>query len=119
MSKRALILLLEDMIEAALKIKKYTASLTYDAFTKDEKTVDAVVRNLEIVGDAANRIDEAYKQTHPHIAWSRLRGLRNRIVHEYFGVDLGIIWTIVDHELDILINELQILLAEEDKSDKL
>jgi uncharacterized protein with HEPN domain len=117
MSKRALTLLLEDMIEAGLKIKKYTASHSFDEFVKDEKTVDAVVRNLEIIGEAANRIDEVYKHTHAHIAWFRLRGLRNRIVHEYFGVDLGIIWTILEEDLDTPLDDLQILLSKENKSD--
>jgi uncharacterized protein with HEPN domain len=117
MSKRALTLLLEDMIEAGLKIKKYTASYSFDEFIRDEKTVDAVVRNFEIIGEAANRVDNTYKLATSHVNWSRLRGLRNRIVHEYFGVDLGIIWTILEEDLDTLIDDLQILLSKENKSD--
>lgn len=111
MSKRALTLLLEDMIEAGLKIKKYTASYSFDAFIKDEKTVDAVVRNFEIIGEAANRISQERRADYPNIPWGRLRGLRNRIVHEYFGIDLQIVWTIIQEDLDDLINQLQHLLV--------
>ncbi|MFP4092180.1 MAG: DUF86 domain-containing protein [Cyclobacteriaceae bacterium] len=103
MSKRTLSLLLEDMVEACLKVKKYTAAYDFKAFTEDEKTIDAVVRNFEIIGEAANRIDASYKETHAEIAWDRLRGLRNRIVNEYFGVDLEIIRIIIKEDLDMLV----------------
>ncbi len=84
MSKRDLILLLEDMLDSALKIKRYTNSLNYESFIEDEKTIDAVIRNFEIIGEAANRIGDDFRITNPMIEWDRMRGLRNRIVHDYF-----------------------------------
>jgi uncharacterized protein with HEPN domain len=88
MSKRDQILLLEDMLDSALKIRRYTSSLDYDTFLKDEKTIDAVVRNFEIIGEAANRIDPDYRTKNPEIEWARIRGFRNRIVHDYLGLTM-------------------------------
>ncbi len=96
MSKRDRLFLIEDMYEAALKIKRYTQGMNFDSFIEDEKTVDAVVRNFEIIGEAANRIDDDFKRVNPELAWKHLRGFRNRIVHEYFGIDYEIVWSIIE-----------------------
>lgn len=106
MSKRDCLLLLEDMLESAQKIKRYTSELSYKAFISDDKTIDAVVRNFEIIGEAANRLDEDFRDIHPDIEWNRIRGFRNRIVHEYFGIDYKIVWTIIESYLDELIVSL-------------
>ena len=71
MSKRDPLLLLDDMLQAALKIKRYTFELDYDSFISDEKTVDAVIRNFEIIGEAANRIDLDFRKLHPEIEWQK------------------------------------------------
>ncbi|MEP4092677.1 DUF86 domain-containing protein [Reichenbachiella sp.] len=94
MSKRDNTLLLLDMKESSEKILKYTSGLNYDSFISDDKTIDAVVRNFEIIGEAANRIAEDFKAKNPQIEWRKLRGFRNRIVHEYFGIDYEIVWSI-------------------------
>jgi len=91
MSKRDRILLLEDMLEAATKIVRYTSNQDSDLFIDDEKTVDAVVRNFEIIGEAANRIELDFQNQNPEIEWKRIRGFRNRIVHDYFGMDYEIV----------------------------
>jgi uncharacterized protein with HEPN domain len=110
MSKRDLILLLEDMLDSALKIKRYTNSLNYESFIEDEKTIDAVIRNFEIIGEAANRIGDDFRITNPMIEWDRMRGLRNRIVNDYFGIDYEIVWEIIETDLDQLIDQIQSLL---------
>lgn len=112
MSKRDRILLIEDMYDAALKIKRYTEGMDYDLFLKDEKTIDAVVRNFEIIGEAANRIDEDYKLMNPQLAWNHLRGFRNRIVHEYFGIDYEIVWSIIENDLNIYIEWIEYLFEQ-------
>jgi uncharacterized protein with HEPN domain len=106
MSERDIILLLSDMLESASKIKVYTKGLNYDSFTGDDKTVDAVIRNFEIIGEAANRIDPDFKIRNPEIEWKRVRGFRNRIVHDYFGIDYEIVWSIIQDDLDNLIDQL-------------
>lgn len=72
MSNRDLKLLLEDMLDSALKIKRYTKGFDFDIFIIDEKTIDAVVRNFEIIGEAANRIDPDYRLQNPEVEWNRL-----------------------------------------------
>ncbi len=110
MSKRDKILLLEDMLQSAIKIKRYTDKLDYDTFVQDDKTIDAVVRNFEIIGEAANRIDPDFQTKNPEIEWKRIRGFRNRIIHEYFGIDYEIVWSIIENYLDELIDWLETLI---------
>jgi uncharacterized protein with HEPN domain len=115
MSKRDIVLLLEDMFQSALKIKRYTRGYDYEQFLSDEKTVDAVVRNFEIIGEAANRIDDDFKIQNPEIEWKRIRGFRNRIVHEYFGIDHEIVWEIIVSYLDELVEWLETIIEEQNQ----
>lgn len=106
MSKREPKLLIEDILESTHKILKYTEELTFDQFIQDSKTVDAVIRNFEIIGEAANRLDDPFKEQYSAIDWQRIRGFRNRIVHDYFGIDYSIVWKIKESYLPTLITEL-------------
>ncbi len=106
MSERNAWLLVEDILESCDKILKYTAGLSFDEFIADSKTVDAVVRNFEIVGEAAGRLPEEFKNAHSDIDWFRIRGFRNRIVHDYFGIDHSIVWQIKDNFIPELIETL-------------
>ena len=111
MSKRDTLLLLEDMLQSARKIKRYITGLDFDSFISDNKTMDAVVRNFEIIGEAANRVDPDFRDSNPEIEWKRIRGFRNRIVHEYFGIDYEIVWQIIEEYLDELIDWLDTIIA--------
>jgi uncharacterized protein with HEPN domain len=106
MSERNPRLLIEDILESCEKILDYTAGLSFEEFVAEPKTVDAVVRNFEIIGEAANRLPEEYKDSHPETDWFRIRGFRNRIVHDYFGIDYSIVWQIKDDFLPELIKNL-------------
>jgi len=106
MSKRIPRLLLQDMLEAIGKIERYTAGLDRADFLWDEKTVDAVVRNLEIVGEAVRQLPDEFKASHAEIPWTQIAGLRNRIVHDYFGLDLEIIWQVFVGALPYLKEQL-------------
>ena len=106
MSKRTPKLLLEDILESADKISRYANDLSFEDFSKDEKTLDAVVRNFEIIGEAANRLPEEFKAQHHEIDWQKIRGFRNRIVHDYFGIDLSIVWEIKEKFLPTLKQEI-------------
>jgi uncharacterized protein with HEPN domain len=107
MSKRDDTLLVEDILVSIQKIHRYTSSLSEPEFRLDEKTVDAVIRNFEIIGEASNRLSEPFKVNHPDIPWHHLRGFRNRVVHEYFGVDLSIVWSIIENDLEDLENKIK------------
>ncbi|MFC2089146.1 DUF86 domain-containing protein [Bacteroidota bacterium] len=115
MSKRDTILLLEDMLDSAQKIKRYTENIDFEEFLSDDKSIDAVVRNFEIIGEAANRFDSEFRDNNPEIEWNRIRGFRNRIVHDYFGIDYEIVWTIIETYLDELIDWLDTII-EKNKS---
>jgi uncharacterized protein with HEPN domain len=94
-SKRVTELLLEDISEAGRKIIRYTENMSSQEVTSDEKTVDAVIRNFQVIGEAANQINAGFRTRSPEIDWRRTRGSRNRIVHAYFGVDHEIVWSII------------------------
>ena len=107
MSKRNPQLLVEDILESCYKILNYTKDVSFDEFVADPKTVDAVIRNFEIIGEASNRLPEEFKDLHQDIDWFRIRGFRNRIVHDYFGIDYSIVWQIRETYLSQLIENLE------------
>jgi uncharacterized protein with HEPN domain len=99
MSKRDPLVLLEDIMLAIQKIGRYTSQMDHDAFLGDELVIDGVARNLEIIGEAVRQLPEEFRRVHTQISWTQIAGLRNRIVHDYFGLDLEIIWEIIQHDL--------------------
>jgi len=107
MSKRDPILLLDDIIESIQKIKIYTNGSSLDDFLKDDKTIDAVIRNFEIIGEASNRIPDEIRDKFQLVNWHRIRGFRNRIVHDYMGIDYEIVWEIIEKDLEELKNKIQ------------
>ena len=107
MSKRDPHLLINDILDSCIKILQYTNDMSFEEFLKDSKTIDAVIRNFEIIGEAANRLPDAFKEQHPSIDWHRIRGFRNRIVHDYMGIDFSIVWDIRKNYLSSLIASLQ------------
>lgn len=106
MSSRDNNLLLIDMLDSAKKIKKYTANLDFESFMANDMVLDAVARNFEIIGEAANRVEPDFKDLNSQIEWVRITGFRNRIIHEYFGIDYEIMWTIIEENIQDLIIEL-------------
>jgi uncharacterized protein with HEPN domain len=107
MSKRTPDLLLEDILDSSKKILDYTSSMLFEQFAGDNKTIDAVIRNFEIIGEASNLLPDDFKNQYPSIDWHRIRGFRNRIVHDYFGIDLQIIWKIIGEQIPSLIVEIE------------
>jgi uncharacterized protein with HEPN domain len=110
MSKRDLGLYLEDINTSINKIRKYTRGMNYSEFKKDHKTVDAVIRNLEIIGEAAGKLPSEFKKKHPQVPWRKMIGLRNRVAHEYFGIDIEILWTTIHYDLPYLKKEVKKLI---------
>ena len=109
MSKRPIDLLLNDIIEPIDRVEQYTQGMSFDEFSSDQKSIDAVVRNLEIIGEAANRLPDDFKEKHSSVEWYKVVGLRNRIIHGYFGIDLQIIWQIVHADLPLLRQTLSLI----------
>ncbi len=103
---------IEDMIEALKRIKTYTDGMTLSDFTADTKTTDAVVRNLEIIGESANHLRAHVTQRYASLPWSHLAEMRHILVHEYHAVDPEIIWRTVHHDLPSLLPALNQILQE-------
>lgn len=112
MSKRAPRLLLEDMVLASQKITTYTKEQTFESFVGNPLIVDAVVRNFEILGEAASKMPQPYTTKHPQIPWRQIKDYRNRLIHEYFGIDPHIIWMLRSDEIPKLTEILEALLAQ-------
>lgn len=94
---------ISDIQAAISTVQKYTAGMTYEDFIADRKTVDAVVRNLIIIGEAAVHVPEEVCQTYPAIPWPDMRAMRNFVVHEYFGVSDKILWDTIQVDLRPLV----------------
>lgn len=86
---------IEDIIHAMNKIENYTKNLTYEDFAEDEMRIDAVIRNLEIIGEATKNIPNSIREKYTDIPWNKMIGLRNIAIHDYFGIDLDTIWEII------------------------
>ena len=86
---------LNDIVDAMAKALKFVEGMSYEDFVNDDKTVFAVVRALEVVGEAVKNIPEDFREKYPHIPWKDLAGMRDKLIHGYFGVDLGRVWRTV------------------------
>jgi len=90
------------MLTAISKVERYVADLSFQEFIQDEMRVDAVVRNLEVIGEAAKHVPEEVRREYPFVEWRKITGLRDVLIHEYFGVDLDVLWDIVKNKIPIL-----------------
>ena len=100
-------LYIQDILDSIKKIKTYTKGTSKDKFKKNSLLVDAVARNLEIIGEASKRIPTDIKRQIPDIPWKKIVGLRNMLIHEYSGIDKEIIWDILENKLDVLASSLK------------
>ena len=92
-------LLIGDIITSCEKIFRYTETLSFENFSGNEMVVDAVVRNFEIIGEAAKLISEEMRMLNPLVEWQLMTDFRNLLIHEYFGIDIGIVWSVISNEL--------------------
>jgi len=104
---------LDDILEAIERIRDYTGGMDLERFQADRKTVDAVVRNLEILGEAAKNVPPQVRALTPHVPWPKIAGMRDILIHAYFIVDCAIIWDVVENKLPDLKAAAACLLAED------
>jgi uncharacterized protein with HEPN domain len=98
--------LIQDILESSEKISRYISNVKYDDFIVDDIRVDAVIRNLEIIGEAIKNIPDEFKKDYPQIEWKKIARLRDILIHIYFGVDLQILWEIITAKIPELKDEL-------------
>jgi len=110
-------LYLDDIIEAIRRIKEFTDNMDFNTFEEDLKTQDAVVRNLEIIGEASGRLPEDVRKSAPRIEWRKIIGIRNILAHEYFGITLPIVWDVAQNKLDELAEACVHLVSEFNTND--
>jgi uncharacterized protein with HEPN domain len=108
-------LFLEDITDSIQVIETFVEGMTLEDFKKDRKTFSASIRELEIIGEAVNNISEELKREYSQVLWQEIRSFRNKIVHEYFGIDHRIVWDIITNELPIL--ERQVMEIKMDLKD--
>lgn len=106
---------LEDMNLAMERIAEYTQGFSLSKFKEDYKTVDAVIRNFEIIGEASKNLPNEIKKKHPKVPWSEMYVLRNKVSHEYFGIDYEIIWDVATNYLPENKKQIEVILDIEKK----
>lgn len=107
MSKRSDQELIEDIIECGHRIRSYTERMGYDDFLQDHKTQDAVIRNIEIIGEAVKLLSDTMKNSYPHITWKEIAGTRDKLIHDYFGVNIDVVWNIAKEDLPGFVEQLE------------
>ena len=98
--------------DACEKITAYTQGMDLDEFLSRSMAQDAVIRQLEIVGEAAKQVSRQFRDENPNVRWADMAGMRDRLIHGYFGVDLETVWTTVERDIPTLFDALQSILAE-------
>lgn len=107
MSPRSWEFRIDDINDALSRIFQYVEGLAYTDWLKDQKTIDAVIRNLEIIGEAASKVPQEMQEKYSDIPWYQMKGMRNILIHEYFGVDNEMLWKTIQNDLPKLKTSLQ------------
>ena len=108
---------LQDIRDAITETEEFTSGMSFETFTRDRKTINAVVRSLEVLGEAAKRIPDNLRAQSPDVPWKLMAGMRDKLIHEYFGVDLSMVWMVIKDELPPLLPAIERLLKELEKQE--
>ena len=105
---------ISDILESIARIQRHTRGFDFDKFESDEKTIDAVIRNLEIIGEAARHVPREIQAQYSDLPWAEMQTMRNIVIHEYHGVNLKIIWQTVQEDLPSIISRLKQISEEKE-----
>lgn len=106
-------LYLSDILDSGRAIQEFVKGFSFEEFCRDRKTCSAVIREFEVIGEAIGKLPETLKQRYPDIEWQDIKDFRNLLVHEYFGVDLEIVWNMIQDDLPVLIDAIRTISEEE------
>jgi len=107
---RELRIYLHDILSACESVGTFTAGMDFEAFRKDDKTASAVIRKFEVIGEATKQLPDEFRQAHPEIPWKEMAGMRDRLIHFYFGVDHRLVWQTVTDRLPRLSRQIRHIL---------
>lgn len=107
MSNRSYQAFLKDILEACDRARSYTENMTYEQFLADTRTQDAVIRNIEIIGEAIKQLPESLRETYPDVSWANAARMRDRLIHHYFGMNLDVVWSVVRQDLPVLYEQIR------------
>ncbi len=110
---RSMRLYLEDILTSCAKVKRYTQGMTFEDFQRDERTYDAVVRNLQIVGEAVKNIPQEMRAKYPEVEWRKIAGLRDILAHAYFSIEDEIVWDVVESKISPLLEVVEVIIKAE------
>ena len=114
MSKRGIVPALKDILEAINRIQRYVGAMSQAEFLQNTEKQDAVVRNVEIIGEAVRNLPADFKQRHASVQWAQISGMRDRLIHQYFGVNWDILWDVVQDKIPALRTSVEQLLRGEE-----
>jgi uncharacterized protein with HEPN domain len=109
MSERKPSIIIDDILNCIGHIQSYTANLSFEEFSGNFMATEACLYNFQIIGEAVSKLPAEVKESNPKIPWSRIKGMRNRLIHEYFGTDLKLVWEVIKDELPSLETELKVI----------
>lgn len=110
--KRDFLDYVDDIIDAISKVESFTGNMEYQNFVQDDKTVYAVIRALEVIGEAVKKLPRGLKNRYPEIPWKDIAGMRDKLIHEYFGVNPKVLWNTAKQDIPSLKHQMQKLLAD-------
>lgn len=102
MSEKDYFLFIEDILNAIQKIEKYTENETYETFSTNDMAVDAVIRNFEIIGEAAGNVPKEIQEKYPYVEWKKMVGFRNVLIHNYVGIEILTVWNTIKNNIPLL-----------------
>jgi uncharacterized protein with HEPN domain len=103
---------LRHILDAIVKIEKYTKDIDYKRFIEDTQIQDSVIRQLEIIGEATKHLSDTFRDKYPSIPWKKIAGMRNKLIHDYFGVDIDAVWNTVKDDIPKLKEEVSLIIGE-------
>ncbi|MEW5996462.1 MAG: DUF86 domain-containing protein [Candidatus Micrarchaeota archaeon] len=115
--KREYLDYLQDILESIKDIENFTSRLSLAGFMDDRKTINAVVRSLEIIGEASKKVPASLQKQYPDVPWKKMAGMRDKLIHEYFGIDEQIVWKVATEEILRVKPQISKMLSELEKAE--
>jgi len=111
MIKRVYTDYVQDILDSINDIENFIEGMNFNDFKNDRKTINAVIRSIEVIGEASKKIPKSIRERHPDIPWKKIAGMRDKLIHEYFGIDLEILWKVAKEEIKKLEPEIKQILS--------